>query len=186
MAAVQTPFEILGLAHDNYTAKSAKEAYYRLVKKIHPDTNPDRKDAEERMKEVNWAYGILGGEETFATWKRDQERLAREKAECDAEIAEIRARRAERQKQVDEWLRRTAVAQAEIDRILGEAYDEAVKEDKCRTAKRREREEKERKERIKEKIDTVKGYFGLVIFGGIVYAAITFLFFPYKLFPIGH
>ena len=53
-------------------------------------------------------------------------------------------------------------------------------------AKRREREEKERKERIKEKIDTVKGYFGLVIFGGIVYAAITFLFFPYKLFPIGH
>lgn len=36
-----------------------KKAYRRLAKKYHPDVNPNKKEAEEKFKEINEAYAVL-------------------------------------------------------------------------------------------------------------------------------
>lgn len=45
------------------TADEIKNAYRRLAKKLHPDLNPGDKEAEEKFKDVNTAYGLLGNAE---------------------------------------------------------------------------------------------------------------------------
>ncbi|MEI7904132.1 MAG: DnaJ domain-containing protein, partial [Candidatus Firestonebacteria bacterium] len=40
--------------------KSIKESYRKLARKFHPDLNPGNKRAEEKFKEINEAYGVLG------------------------------------------------------------------------------------------------------------------------------
>lgn len=40
-----------------------KGAYRRLAKKYHPDLHPDDKNAQEKFKEINEAYEVLGDEE---------------------------------------------------------------------------------------------------------------------------
>ena len=131
MATTTTPFEILGLAHDNYTAKAAKEAYHRLVKKFHPDTNPDRADAEERMKEVNWAYSILGGEEAYATWKEEKHR------EKLAEEADAAWKREEERiaKAVADLNIKFAAERAELEAIQKAELDKFDKEEILRKAR---------------------------------------------------
>jgi len=51
-------YAILGLSK---SAKEAeiKSAYRKLVKKYHPDANPDDPDAETKIKEVNEAFAVL-------------------------------------------------------------------------------------------------------------------------------
>lgn len=51
-------YEVLGVPE---TAKpdEIKKAYRDLVQKHHPDKNPDDKEAEVRMKEINEAYSVL-------------------------------------------------------------------------------------------------------------------------------
>jgi molecular chaperone DnaJ len=51
-------YEVLGISRDASEAE-IKKAYKKMVKKYHPDLNPDSKTAEEKMKEVNHAYDIL-------------------------------------------------------------------------------------------------------------------------------
>lgn len=51
------PYAILGLSSTS-TASQIKEAYHRLARRYHPDLNKDPR-AIERMKDINWAYGIL-------------------------------------------------------------------------------------------------------------------------------
>ncbi|KAA5654844.1 J domain-containing protein, partial [Pseudomonas aeruginosa] len=40
-----------------------KKAYRRLAKKYHPDLNPNDKEAQEKFKDINEAYEVLGDED---------------------------------------------------------------------------------------------------------------------------
>ena len=52
-------YEVLGISKDA-TEKDIKKAYRKLAFKYHPDKNPDnKKEAEEKFKEVNEAYSVL-------------------------------------------------------------------------------------------------------------------------------
>src|SRR3990172_4484354 len=60
-------YDTLGVQRDA-DAKEVKRAYRRLALQYHPDKNPDDKAAEERFKEINEAYEVLGGREKRAKY----------------------------------------------------------------------------------------------------------------------
>jgi molecular chaperone DnaJ len=47
-----------------------KKAFRRIAMKYHPDRNPDSKDAEEKFKEAQEAYEILGDQEKKSAYDR--------------------------------------------------------------------------------------------------------------------
>ena len=51
-------YDILGV-NKNASDDEIKKAYRNLAKKYHPDLNPGNKEAAEKLKEVNQAYGVL-------------------------------------------------------------------------------------------------------------------------------
>jgi DnaJ-class molecular chaperone len=55
-------YEILGVSR---TAKDEeiKKSYRKLARKYHPDLNPNNKQAEEKFKEIQEAYEVLGDQE---------------------------------------------------------------------------------------------------------------------------
>jgi DnaJ-class molecular chaperone len=56
-------YQILGVAK-NATQEQIKKAYRKLAMKYHPDRNPgNEKWANEKFKEVNEAFGVLGDPE---------------------------------------------------------------------------------------------------------------------------
>lgn len=55
-------YEILGAKKDA-SADEIKKAFRKLAKKYHPDANPGDKAAEEKFKEINEAYEVLGNQE---------------------------------------------------------------------------------------------------------------------------
>lgn len=63
------PYEVLGVARDADDT-AIKKAFRRLARELHPDTNPDDPDAEERFKEVAEAYEILSDADRRATFDR--------------------------------------------------------------------------------------------------------------------
>ncbi|RMF85425.1 MAG: J domain-containing protein, partial [Planctomycetota bacterium] len=71
MTTVQSrdPYEILGVSR-NASADEIKRAYRRLAKQHHPDRNPGDKKAEERFKEVQAAYDVLGDPQRRAEYDR--------------------------------------------------------------------------------------------------------------------
>src|SRR5438093_10007070 len=72
-------YEILGVPRD---AKEGdiKKSYRKLARKYHPDLNPQNKQAEEKFKEIQEAYEVLGNAEKRkkydllgANWKNGAE-----------------------------------------------------------------------------------------------------------------
>jgi curved DNA-binding protein len=55
-------YRTLGVARDA-DQKEIKRAYRKLALQYHPDKNPDDRAAEERFKEINEAYEVLGDRE---------------------------------------------------------------------------------------------------------------------------
>ncbi len=72
-------YKILGV-DKNAGEKEIKAAFRKLARKHHPDVNPDDPRAEERFKEINEAYEVLGDSEKRskydqlgANWQRWQQ-----------------------------------------------------------------------------------------------------------------
>ena len=56
-------YQILGVPR-NATREQIKKAYRKLAMQCHPDRNPGRKKwANEKFKEINEAFGVLGDPE---------------------------------------------------------------------------------------------------------------------------
>ncbi len=60
--ATRDYYHILGV-NKNASGEEIKRAYRKLAMKYHPDKNPNRKEAEERFKEINEAYAVLSDKE---------------------------------------------------------------------------------------------------------------------------
>lgn len=68
-------YKIMGV-DKKVAPKDIKQAYRRLARKYHPDVNPGNKEAEEKFKEINEAYEVVGNpekrkkyDELGANWK---------------------------------------------------------------------------------------------------------------------
>lgn len=55
-------YKILGV-EKTADQKEIKQAFRKLAKKYHPDLHPEDKEAEQRFKDVNEAYEVLGDEQ---------------------------------------------------------------------------------------------------------------------------
>ena len=55
-------YEVLGVGK-KASQEEIKKAHRKLVRQYHPDRNPDDKAAEDKFKEIQAAYDILGDEE---------------------------------------------------------------------------------------------------------------------------
>ncbi len=62
-------YDILGVPRD-VSDEDLKKAYRKLVLKYHPDRNPGDKTAEERIREINAAYEVVGDPEQRRTYDR--------------------------------------------------------------------------------------------------------------------
>ncbi len=60
--ATRDYYNILGM-NKNSSDGEIKRAYRKLAMKYHPDRNPNRKEGEERFKEINEAYAVLSDKE---------------------------------------------------------------------------------------------------------------------------
>lgn len=62
-------YEVLGLKK-GATDDEIKKAFRKMALKYHPDRNPDDKDAEEKFKEINEAYGVLSDPDQKSKYDR--------------------------------------------------------------------------------------------------------------------
>ena len=63
------PYEVLQVQR-NASTEEIKKSYRRLAREFHPDANPDDPDAEEKFKEVAFAYEILSDPEKRSRYDR--------------------------------------------------------------------------------------------------------------------
>lgn len=68
---MRDPYTVLGVSHTS-TDDEIKSAYRNLAKKFHPDVNPGKKDIEQKFKEINAAYDILGDTDKRAKFDRGE------------------------------------------------------------------------------------------------------------------
>jgi len=62
-------YEVLGVSREA-SDEDIKKAYRKLAFEHHPDRNPHRKDADERIREINIAYEIVGDPEKRRSYDR--------------------------------------------------------------------------------------------------------------------
>ncbi|MDF0666832.1 MAG: DnaJ domain-containing protein [Nitrospira sp.] len=62
-------YEVLGVPREA-SDEDIKKAYRKLAFEHHPDRNPHRKDADERIRAINVAYEIVGDPEKRKTYDR--------------------------------------------------------------------------------------------------------------------
>lgn len=62
-------YRILGVSRES-TDEAIKKAYRKLVFEHHPDRNPDSKDAEAKIREINAAYEIIGDPDSRRNYDR--------------------------------------------------------------------------------------------------------------------
>ena len=62
-------YRILGVSREA-SDEDIKKAYRKLVFEHHPDRNPDKVGAEERIREINVAYEVVGDPEKRRTYDR--------------------------------------------------------------------------------------------------------------------
>jgi len=60
-------YDVLGVKR-GASDKDIKKAYRKLARQFHPDVNPGDKSAEDRFKEINEAYEVLGDSEKRARY----------------------------------------------------------------------------------------------------------------------
>jgi molecular chaperone DnaJ len=65
----QSYYAILGVSREA-SDDDIKKAYRKLVFQYHPDRNPDDKEAEVKIRELNAAYEIIGDPEGRRTYER--------------------------------------------------------------------------------------------------------------------
>ena len=75
-------YKTLGV-NKSSSEKEIKQAYRKLARKYHPDVNPGDKQAEQRFKEINEAYEVLGDpakrrkyDELGANWRAYEQQAA--------------------------------------------------------------------------------------------------------------
>lgn len=62
-------YELLGVSREA-SDEDIKKAYRKLAFEHHPDRNPHKKDADERIREINVAYEIVGDPEKRRSYDR--------------------------------------------------------------------------------------------------------------------
>jgi molecular chaperone DnaJ len=62
-------YQVLGVSR-NASDDDIKKAYRKLVFQYHPDRNPDSKDADAKIRELNAAYEIIGDAEKRQSYDR--------------------------------------------------------------------------------------------------------------------
>lgn len=62
-------YRVLGVSRES-TDEAIKKAYRKLVFEHHPDRNPDSREAEARIREINAAYEIIGDPEARRNYDR--------------------------------------------------------------------------------------------------------------------
>ncbi|MCE7978242.1 MAG: hypothetical protein DYH03_14120 [Nitrospira sp. NTP1] len=62
-------YRVLGVSRD-ISDDEIKKAYRKLVFEHHPDRNPNNSEAEEKIREINSAYEVLGDPESRRTYDR--------------------------------------------------------------------------------------------------------------------
>ncbi|WP_456308177.1 DnaJ C-terminal domain-containing protein [Roseicella aquatilis] len=70
-AGLDDPYQVLGVPR-SATAEDIRKAYREFAKRWHPDTNPDKPEAEARFKAISAAHALLSDPERRARFDRGE------------------------------------------------------------------------------------------------------------------